>query len=139
MLAVIARQTMSDQPPNVFKPIGALPEIRTHLDEARDILKRDISRIKNLLSNPNPVLPPPHVAFTLQEAKDALNLLRTHAHQLARWQRENITDAQRAEVTRLQAIIPHIRPLVQRLIALAAELDKRAGSGAASPRKKWRH
>jgi hypothetical protein len=37
---------------------------------------------------------------------------------------------------RLQTIIPEIRPLIQRLIALATELDKRARTGAASPRKK---
>jgi hypothetical protein len=40
---------------------------------------------------------------------------------------------------RLQTIIPEIRPLIQRLIALATELDKRAKTGAASPRKEWRH
>jgi hypothetical protein len=45
----------------------------------------------------------------------------------------------RQEQQRLQTIIPEIRPLIQRLIALATELDKRARTGAASPRKKWRH
>jgi hypothetical protein len=29
--------------------------------------------------------------------------------------------------------------LIQRSIALATELDKRAKTGAVSPRKKWRH
>lgn len=32
-----------------------------------------------------------------------------------------------------------IRPLIQRLIALVTELDKRAKAGAVSPRRKWRH
>jgi hypothetical protein len=129
---------MVDIPPT-FKPISALPEIRDLIDSAPAILKRDISRIKNLLLDPNAVLPQPVVAFTLQEAKDALDLLRIHAQQLTRWQKETITDEERAEVTRLQAIIPEIRPLVQRLIALATELDKRAKTGTASPRKKWQH
>ena len=56
-----------------------------------------------------------------------------------RWQKDAISDAERAEVTRLQAIVPEIRPLLQRLIALATELDRRAQTGVASPRKKWRH
>jgi hypothetical protein len=40
---------------------------------------------------------------------------------------------------RLRAIIPEIRPLIQRFIALATELDKRAKTGAVSPRRKWQH
>lgn len=43
-----------------------------------------------------------------------------------------------AEVRRLQTIIPEIRPLIQRLIGLSTELDKRTGAGPASPSKKWR-
>ena len=122
-----------------FKPISALPEIRELIDGAEGVLKADISRIKKILAARNPILPPPIAEFTLQEAKDALDLLRTHAQQLTQWQKETITDAERAEVTRLQGIIPEIRPLIQRLIALATELDKRAKMGTASPRKKWRH
>ena len=75
----------------------------------------------------------------LQEAKDSLDLLAAHSRQLTRWQEDAITDAERVEVVRLRAIIPEIRPLVQRFIALATELDKRAKTGAVSPRKKWRH
>jgi len=85
------------------------------------------------------MLPPPIVAFTLQEAKDALELLQTHARQLAHWRKGEISSAERAEVIRLEAIIPEIRPLIQRLIALATELDKRATTGTGSPRKRWRH
>jgi hypothetical protein len=55
------------------------------------------------------------------------------------WQTDTITDAERAEVERLQSIIPEIRPLIQRLISLATELDARANTGTALPRKKWRH
>lgn len=126
-------------PSPAFQPISALPEIRNLIDGAERILKADISRIKNLLADPAATLPPPLVAFTLQEARDALELLSFHARQLARWQKEEITAAERAEVSRLQAIIPEIRPLIQRLIALATELDKRARTGSASPRKRWRH
>lgn len=62
-----------------------------------------------------------------------------HSRQLTRWQKDAISGAERAEVVRLQAIIPEIRPLIQRLITLATELDKRARTGTASPRKKWQH
>ena len=127
------------QPIQTFEPISALPNIRELLDGAQDALKADISRIKKLLADPGAVLPPPLVALTLQDAKDALELLRVHARQLTRWQKEAITPAERSEVTRLQGLIPQIRPLIQRLIALSVELDKRATSGVASPRKKWRH
>jgi hypothetical protein len=122
-----------------FQPISALPEIRALIDGAERILKDDISRIKKLLADPAATLPSPLVEFTLQEAKDALELLSFHARQLTRWQKDTITDAERAEVTRLQAIVPEIRPLIQRLIALATELDKRARTGSASRRKMWRH
>lgn len=125
--------------PSPSLPISALPEIRDLIDGAESILKADISRIKKLLADPDATLPPPIVAFTLQEAKDALELLATHSRQLTRWQKDTISAAERAEVLRLQAIIPDIRPLVQRLIALATELDRRAKGGGASPRKKWRH
>ena len=125
--------------PSPSLPISALPEIRDLIDGAESILKADISRIKKLLADPDATLPPPIVAFTLQEAKDALELLATHSRQLTRWQKDTISAAERAEVLRLQAIIPDIRPLVQRLIALATELDRRAKGGTASPRKKWRH
>ncbi len=122
-----------------FQPISALPQIRELIDGAELVLKADISRIKKLLADPAATLPPAVVAFTLQEAKDALDLLSTHAQQLRQWQKESITDAERAEVGRLLTIVPAIRPLIQRLIALATELDKRARTGSASPRKKWRH
>lgn len=125
--------------PPAFQAICALPEIRDLIEGAPDILKADISRIKKLLADPSAMLPPPIVAFTLQEAKDALELLQTHARQLAHWRKGEISSAERAEVMRLEAIIPEIRPLIQRLIALATELDKRATTGSASPRKKWRH
>jgi hypothetical protein len=120
-------------------PITALAEIRELIDGAEGVLKADISRIKKLLADPDATLPPSIVAFTLQEAKDALDLLASHSRQLVRWQKDTITDAERAEVVRLQAIVPEIRPLLQRLIALATELDRRAKGGVASPPKRWRH
>ena len=125
------------RPPSL--PISALPEIRDLIDGAEGILKADISRIKKLLADPDATLPPSIVAFTLQEAKDALDLLVAHSRQLERWLKETIADAERAEVVRLKAIVPEIRPLIQRLIALATELDRRAKGGTASPRKPWRH
>ena len=125
--------------PSPSLPIAALPEIRELIDGAQGIVKADISRIKKLLADPDAVLPPKVVAFTLQEARDALELLAAHSRQLMRWQKEAISDAERAEVTRLQAIVPEIRPLLQRLIALATELDRRASTGFASPRRRWRH
>ena len=125
--------------PTPSLPIAALPEIRELIDGAEGVLKADISRIKKLLADPDATLPPPIVAFTLQEAKDALDLLGVHSRQLILWQKDAISDAERAEVVRLRAIVPAIRPLLQRLIALATELDRRAKTGTASPRKKWRH
>jgi len=124
--------------PSPSLPIAALAQIRDLIDGAEGVLKADISRIKKLLADPEATLPPAIVAFTLQEAKDALDLLGTHARQLARWQQDATTEDERAEVVRLQAIVPGIRPLLQRLIALATELDRRA-KGESTPRKKWRH
>jgi hypothetical protein len=125
--------------PSPSLPISALPEIRELIDGAEGILKADISRIKKLLADPDATLPLSIVAFTLQEAKDALDLLAVHSRQLKSWQKDTITDAERAEIVRLLAIVPEIRPLIQRLIALATELDRRAKGGTASPRKRWRH
>lgn len=126
--------------PSPSLPISALPQIRALIDGAEGVLKADISRIKKLLADPVATLPLPIVAFTLQEAKDALDLLAVHSRQLTRWQKDDaIADAERAEVVRLQAIVPEIRPLLQRLIALATELDSRAKGETTSPRKKWRH
>jgi hypothetical protein len=125
--------------PITYKPISALPEIAALLDGAESNVKGDISSAKNLLANPDAVLPLDVVAFTLKEANGALVLLGMHAQQLSKWQKDNITQAERAEVTRLQAIVPQVRPLIQRLIALATELETRARTGSPSPRKKWRH
>ena len=68
-----------------------------------------------------------------------LERLAVDARQLTRWHTAATTDAERIEVERLLAIIPEIRPLMQRQIALATELDTRARTGAVFPRKKWRH
>ena len=127
------------KPLATFQPISALPEIGEFIDIAPGIIKRDISRIKKFLADRNPTLPLPVVAFTLQEAKDALDVLGTHARQLARWRKETISDSECAEVIRLQVAIPEIRPLIQRLIALSTELDKYARTGTPTPRTKWRH
>jgi putative ubiquitin-RnfH superfamily antitoxin RatB of RatAB toxin-antitoxin module len=120
-------------------PISALPEIRELIDGAERTLKADISRIKKLLLEPHATLPPSIVESTVQGAKDTLDLLAIHSRQLTHWQKDTISDAERVEVVRLRAAIPEIRPLVQRLIALATELDKRTKTGTASPRKRWRH
>ena len=97
--------------PSPSLPISALPEIRELIDGAENILKADISRIKKLLADPDATLPPSIVAFTLQEAKDALDLLAAHSRQLKSWQKETIGEAERAEVARLLGIVPEIRPL----------------------------
>jgi hypothetical protein len=75
----------------------------------------------------------------LQQAKDTLDLLAVYSQQLTCWHEDAITDADRVEVVRLRAIIPEIRLLIQRFIALATELDKCAKTGAVSPRRKWRY
>lgn len=120
-------------------PISALPKIRELIDGAERILKVDIPQIKKLLADPAATPPLSIVESTLQKAKDTLDLLAVHSRQLTRWQKDTISDAERVEVVRLRAIIPEIRPLIQRLIALATELDKRAKTGTVSPRKKWQH
>ena len=125
--------------PSSFLPISALSEIAEHMDGAERRLKADIARMKRLLADRVATLPRSIAEAPLQGAKDSLDLLAAHSRQLARWQEDAITDAERAEVVRLRAIIPEIRPLIQRFIALATELDKRAKTGAASPRKKLRH
>jgi hypothetical protein len=125
--------------PSSFLPISALPEIRKRIDGAERILKDDIACMKKLLADRAATLSPSVAELPLQQAKDTLDLLAVHSQQLTRWQKDAITDAERVEVVRLRAIVPEIRPLVQRLIALATELDKRAKTGAASPRRKWRH
>jgi hypothetical protein len=119
--------------------MSSLPEIRKRIDGAERILKADIARMKKLLADRAATLPPSIAEVPLQKAKETLDLLVVHSRQLTLWQKDAITDAERVEITRLRAIIPEIRPLIQRLIALATELDKRAKTGAASPRKKWRH
>lgn len=125
--------------PSWSLPISALPEIAKRIDGAERILKADIARMKKLLADRAATLPLSIAEVPLQQAKDTLDLLGVHSRQLMRWQQDAITEAERVEVVRLRAIIPEIRPLIQRLIALAAELDKRAKTGAVSPRKKWRH
>jgi hypothetical protein len=125
--------------PSSFLPISALPEIAEHMDGAERKLKADIARMKKLLADRGATLPLSVAEVPLQEAKYSLDLLAAHSRQLTRWEEDAITDADRAEVVRLRVIIPEIRPLIQRLIALATELDKRAKTGAVSPRKKWRH
>ena len=125
--------------PSSSLPISALPEIRERIDGTERILKADIARMKRLLADRAATLAPSIAEVPLQQAKDTLDLLAVHSRQLTRWQQDAISEADRAEVVRLRAIIPEIRPLIQRLIALATELDKRAKTGAVSPRKKWRH
>jgi putative ubiquitin-RnfH superfamily antitoxin RatB of RatAB toxin-antitoxin module len=114
-------------------------KIAKRIDGAECILKADIARMKKLLADRGATLPPSIAEAPLQEARESLDRLAVYSRQVTRWQQDAITDAERVEVVRLRAIIPEIRPLIQRFIALATELDKRAKTGAASPRKKWRH
>jgi hypothetical protein len=118
---------------------SALPATRERIDGAERILKADIARMKKLLADLATTPPPSMTELALQGARDTLERLTLDARQLRRWQRDATTDAERIEVARLLAIIPEIRPLVQRQIALATELDTRARTGAVFPRKKWRH
>jgi septal ring factor EnvC (AmiA/AmiB activator) len=120
-------------------PISALPAIRERIDGAERILKADIARIKKLLADLATTPAPSMTELTLQKARETLERLAVDTQQLTRWQTDAMTDAERVEVARLRAIIPEIRPLIQRLIALATELDTRARTGAVFPRKKWRH
>jgi hypothetical protein len=122
-----------------FLPISALPQIAKRIDGAERILKADIARMKKMLADRAATLPLSIAELPLQVAKDALELLAVHTRRLTQWQKDAITDAERVEVARLRAIIPEIRPLMQRYIALATEFDKRGKTGAVSPRKKWRH
>src|SRR5215475_8996689 len=117
--------------------ISALPAIRERIDGAERILKADIARIKKLLADLATTPAPSITKLTLQKARDTLERLAFDTQQLTRWRRDAMTDAERVEVARLLAIIPEIRPLIQRLIALATELDTRARTGAVFPRKKW--
>ena len=119
--------------------ISALPAIRERIDGAERILKADIARIKKLLADLATTPAPSMTELTLQNARETLERLAVDTQQLTRWQTDAITDDERVEVARLLAIIPEIRPLIQRLIALATELDTRARTGAVSPRKKWRY
>ena len=125
--------------PASFLPISALPEIAKRIDSAERILKADIARMKRLLADRAATLPRSIAEVSLQDAKESLDLLATHSRQLTHWQKDAITDAERVEVVRLRAIIPEIRPLIQRSILLATQLDKRAKTGAVSRRKKWQH
>lgn len=120
-------------------PISALPAIRERIDGAERILKADIARIKKLLADLATTPAPSMTELTLQKARETLERLAVDTQQLTRWQTDAMTDTERVEVARLRAIIPEIRPLIQRLIALATELDTRARTGAVFPRKKWRH
>ena len=120
-------------------PISALPEVRERIGDAEVTLKAEISRIKKILTDPAATLPLSLAEFTVREAKNSLDLLAVHSRQLTQWQKEAISDAERVEVVRLQTLVPQIRPLIQRLIALATELEKRARTGAVSRRKTWRH
>jgi hypothetical protein len=120
-------------------PISALPAIRERIDGAERTLKADIARLKKLLADLAATPPPSMTELTLQKARDTLERLVVDARQLTRWQTDAKTDAERIGVGRLLAIIPEIRPLMQRQIALATELDTRARTGVVLPRKKWRH
>jgi hypothetical protein len=119
--------------------ISALPAIRERIDGAERMLKAEIARIKKLLADLGTTPPLAMTELTLQEARDTLERLAVDARQLRRWQADAMSDAERIEVARLLAVIPEIRPLIQRQIALATELDTRARTGAVFPRKKWRH
>jgi hypothetical protein len=125
--------------PASFLPISALPELAKRIDGAERVLKADIARMKKLLADRAATLPRSIAEVPLQDAKDTLDLLAVHSRQLTRWQKDATTDAERVEVERLRAIIPEIRPLVQRSILLATELDKRAKTGTVAPARKWRH
>jgi putative ubiquitin-RnfH superfamily antitoxin RatB of RatAB toxin-antitoxin module len=92
--------------PSSSLPISALPEIAKHIDGAERILKADIARMKKLLGDRGATLPLSIAEAPLQGATDSLDLLAAHSRQLARWQEDAITDAERVEVVRPRAIIP---------------------------------
>lgn len=116
-----------------------LREIAEQLDGASDELKRDISHIKLRLADPHAQLPASAAIPKPNEAKTLFARFQGHARKLRNLPPETLSDAERTELARLQTLIPEIRPLIQRLIALATELDNRTARNIVSPRKKWRH
>jgi len=106
-----------------WQPIGMLPTIATHID---GMLEADVEQYEML----SEARGKPHVLddYTVNRVKQVFTTQRNDfwlfEEQLSRWQAGQLTDEQRAEVTRLVEQMRRLRENNTRVLELADELSK---------------
>jgi hypothetical protein len=109
-------------PPKVnWQPISALPLIGSMIDGLLDEVEQQYGSLHSCRPHPH-VLDNYTVDRVIKVYTEQADEVGLYAEQLSRWNRLNLTPAQRQEVVRLSEQIPRIRERISAILALAAEL-----------------
>jgi hypothetical protein len=108
-------------PPPQWQPLSRLPMITAILD---GMLADTEEHYQNLLqAKPKPYVLDATVARVIKVSSDQAADFRLYQEQLARWQRDTLTPAQRQEVTRLGEQLGRLRVVNAAILTLAEELQ----------------
>jgi hypothetical protein len=104
-----------------WQPISQLPQIAWMIDGMTESAEEQLGNLHEAEDQPH-VLDLPTVDRVIRVYTEQQGDLWLYREQLARWGRLKLTDAQRAEVTRLQQRLSTLGAHIEALLELAARL-----------------
>ena len=114
---------MDESPTPIWQPLDKLPLIASLIDEQ---LKGCQEQLQNLAppGRSAPVLDDALVARIIRLYTEQQEMLPIYGEQLARWEREDPTEKQRAEIERLERQLEQFVVVIQDILELAREHEQ---------------
>jgi hypothetical protein len=109
------------QEPLTWQPIDKLPMIAWSIDGMTESAEEQLGNLREAEDRPH-VLDLPTVDRVIRVYTELQGDLSLYHEQLARWSKLSLTDAQRAEVTRLEQRLATLGAHIEALLALAQQL-----------------
>ncbi len=114
---------MNDRGEPTWQPITMLPTIAMLIDGSLSHAREHYATLLEARPKPH-VLDDATIARVKRVNGEGLEWCDVYDRQLARWQREGLTGAQREEGTRLQGVQRELRAVLTQILELADELGR---------------
>lgn len=115
--------TIRDQPN--WQPISMLPTITGLIDGGLEDATGNVRNLREVHQREYGTLDEHTVARFIAYFTEGLEFLPIYTEQLQRWQRSNLTEPQRREVTRLQGQLPPLKAAHTEGLNLANDMQQR--------------